>query len=89
MRVSLLLILRSSCASSPISLTLERTENAVITSSDATIVRSLLRKTQAVVAQLVTAATKDPYALTTKDAADRIRFIDAYTTVAIRYMMEE
>lgn len=60
----------------------------MIDDADAAIVRSLLRKTQAVVSQLVTAAMKDPYALTTKEAADRIRFIDTYTTVAIRYMME-
>lgn len=60
----------------------------MIDDADAAIVRSLLRKTQAVISQLVTAATKDPHALTTKEAADRIRFIDAYTTVAIRYMME-
>ena len=61
----------------------------MVSKSDAAIVRSLLRKTQAIVGQLVIAASTDPYALATKQMADRLRHIDAYTTVAIRYMMEE
>lgn len=60
----------------------------MVTKSDAAIVRSLLRKTQAIVGQLVLAASTDPYSLATKETADRLRHIDAYTTVAIRYMMD-
>lgn len=61
----------------------------MVSKSDAAIVRSLLRKTQAIVGQLVVAASTDPYSLATKETANRLRHIDAYTTVAIRYMMEE
>lgn len=59
----------------------------MITEGDAAIVRSLLCKTQAIAANLLE-DTKDPYKLTTRETKQRLRYIDAYTTTAIRYMIE-
>nr|DAS02560.1 MAG TPA: hypothetical protein [Caudoviricetes sp.] len=64
----------------------------MITSSDAAIVRSLLRKAQAVSLQLakdaanmgVTGAKR----MHPKDRAQKINLLHCYVTVAIRYMVE-
>lgn len=64
----------------------------MITGSDAAIVRSLLRKAQAVSLQLaedaanmgVTGAKR----LRPKDRAQKIKLLHCYVTVAIRYMVE-
>ena len=93
MRVSLPLISRSSSASSPISWTPERTKNAMISYSDAAIVRSLLRKSQALTLQLaedaanmgVTGAKR----MRPKDRAQKIKLLHCYVTVAIRYMVDQ
>ena len=69
-----------------------RTENAVISGSDAAIVRSLLRKAQSVSLQLaedsanmgVTGAKR----MRPKDRAQKIKLLHCYVTVAIRYMVE-
>lgn len=64
----------------------------MITGSDAAIVRSLLRKAQAVSLQLskdaanmgVTGARRMP----SKARAEKIQLLHCYVTVAIRYMVE-
>lgn len=64
----------------------------MITGSDAAIVRSLLRKSQALTIQLaedaanmgVTGAKR----LRPKDRAQKIKLLHCYVTVAIRYMVE-
>ena len=64
----------------------------MITGSDATIVRSLLRKSQALTIQLaedaanmgVTGAKR----MRPKDRAQKIKLLHCYVTVAIRYMVE-
>lgn len=69
-----------------------RTENAVISGSDAAIIRSLLRKAQSVSLQLaedaanmgVTGAKR----MRPKDRAQKIKLLHCYVTVAIRYMVE-
>lgn len=66
--------------------------NAVISESNAAIVRSLLRKAQAVSLQLaedaanmgVTGAKR----MRPKDRAQKIKLLHCYVTVAIRYMVE-
>lgn len=70
----------------------ERTEKAVINASDASIVRSLLRKSQSLTLQLaedaanigVTGAKR----MRPKDRAQKIKLLHCYVTVAIRYMVE-
>lgn len=70
----------------------ERTEKAVINASDASIVRSLLRKSQSLTLQLaedaanmgVTGAKR----MRPKDSAQKIKLLHCYVTVAIRYMVE-
>lgn len=64
----------------------------MINSSDAAIVRSLLRKSQALTIQLaedaanmgVTGAKR----MRPKDHAQKIKLLHCYVTVAIRYMVE-
>ena len=64
----------------------------MITGSDAAIVRSLLRKSQALTIQLtedaanmgVTGAKR----MRPKDRAQKIKLLHCYVTVAIRYMVE-
>lgn len=64
----------------------------MITGSDAAIVRSLLRKSQALTIQLaedaanmgVTVAKR----MRPKDRAQKIKLLHCYVTVAIRYMVE-
>ena len=64
----------------------------MITGSDAAIVRSLLRKSQALTIQLaedaanmgVTGAKR----MRPKDRAQTIKLLHCYVTVAIRYMVE-
>ena len=64
----------------------------MITGSDAAIVRSLLRKSQALTIQLaedaanmgVTGAKR----MRPKDRAQKIKLLHCYVTVAIRYMLE-
>lgn len=64
----------------------------MISNSDAAIVRSLLRKAQAVSLQLaedaanmgVTGAKR----MQPKDRAQKIKLLHCYVTVAIRYMVE-
>lgn len=64
----------------------------MITSSDAAIVRSLLRKVQAVSLQLAkdAANTGVPGAkrLHAKDRATKVKLIHCYVTVAVSYMIE-
>lgn len=64
----------------------------MITSSDAAIVRSLLRKAQAVSLQLAEDATNVGVSgakrLRPKDRATKAKLIHCYVTVAIRYMIE-
>lgn len=64
----------------------------MITGSDAAIVRSLLRKSQALTIQLaedaanmgVTGAKR----MRPKDRAQKIKLLHCYVTVAMRYMVE-
>lgn len=65
----------------------------MISGSDAAIVRSLLRKTQALTLQLaedaanmgVTGAKR----MRPKDRAQKIKLLHCYVTVAIRYMVDQ
>ena len=65
----------------------------MITGSDAAIVRSLLRKSQSLTLQLaedaanmgVTGAKR----MRPKDRAQKIKLLNCYVTVAIRYMVEQ
>lgn len=58
----------------------------MITSSDATIVRSLLRKAQSVSLQLVEDAGAKR--LHPKDRAIKAKLVHCYVTVALGYMIE-
>ena len=64
----------------------------MISGSDAAIVRSLLRKAQAVSLQLAEDAANmgitGAKRLRPKDRAQKIKLIHCYVTVAIRYMVE-
>lgn len=64
----------------------------MITSSDAAIVRSLLRKAQAVSLQLAEDAANTGVTgakrLRPKDRAIKAKLVHCYVTVAIRYMVE-
>ena len=61
----------------------------MITSSDAAIVRSLLRKAQAVSLQLAEdAANTGAKRLRPKDRAIKAKLVHCYVAVAIRYMVE-
>lgn len=64
----------------------------MISCSDAAIVRSLLRKAQAVSLQLAYDAAKmnvtSAKRMRPKDRAQKIKLLHCYVTVAIRYMVE-
>lgn len=64
----------------------------MITGPDAAIVRSLLRKSQALTLQLAEDAAKMQVTgakrMRPKDRAQKIRLLHCYVTVAIRYMVE-
>lgn len=64
----------------------------MITGSDAAIVRSLLRKSQALTIQLAVDAANmgvtGAKRLRPKDRAQKIKLLHCYVTVAIRYMVE-
>lgn len=65
----------------------------MITGPDASIVRSLLRKSQALTLQLAEDAAKMQVTgakrMRPKDRAQKIKLLHCYVTVAIRYMLEE
>lgn len=65
----------------------------MISSSDAAIVRSLLRKAQSVSLQLAddaaNAGISGTKRLRPKDRATKAKLVHCYVTVAIRYMLEE
>lgn len=64
----------------------------MISNADAAIVRSLLRKAQAVSLQLAEDASRmgipGAKRMRPKDRAQKIKLIHCYVTVAIRYMVE-
>lgn len=64
----------------------------MISQSDAAIVRSLLRKTQALTLQLAEDAANigitGAKRMRPKDRAQKIKLLHCYVTVAIRYMVE-
>lgn len=64
----------------------------MISHSDAAIVRSLLRKAQALSIQLADDAAKMQVTgakrMRPKDRAQKIKLLHCYVTVAIRYMVE-
>jgi len=65
----------------------------MITGSDAAIVRSLLRKSQALTIQLAEDAANNmgvtgAKRMRPKDRAQKIKLLHCYVTVAIRYMVE-
>ena len=64
----------------------------MITGPDATIVRSLLRKSQSLTLQLAEDAAKmnvtGAKRMRPKDRAQKIKLLHCYVTVAIRYMVE-
>lgn len=61
----------------------------MISQSDAAIVRSLLRKTQALTLQLAEdAAAPRAKRMRTTECAQKMRLVHCYITVAIRYMIE-
>lgn len=64
----------------------------MITGPDASIVRSLLRKSQALTLQLAEDAAKmnvtGAKRMRPKDRAQKIKLLHCYVTVAIRYMVE-
>ena len=64
----------------------------MITGPDASIVRSLLRKSQALTLQLAEDAAKMQVTgakrMRPKDRAQKIKLLHCYVTVAIRYMVE-
>lgn len=62
----------------------------MISKSDAAVVRSLLRKTQAISMQLAEEAdTNSTKRIPARDRAQMIKLMHCYLTVAIRYMLEE
>lgn len=73
-------------------MTPKRSAAIMISQSDAAIVRSLLRKAQAVSLQLAedAANTGVPGAkrLRAKDRATKAKLVHCYVTVAVRYMIE-
>ena len=62
----------------------------MISKSDAAVVRSLLRKTQAISRQLAEDAdANSTKRIPARDRAQMIKLMHCYLTVAIRYMLEE